>query len=824
LDTGGRLSTQDPSERPPSRRTSERRQADRALRECEERYRALFDSIDCVYLHDFEGRFLDANLATLELLGYQYHEMLNLSFSSLLDDDQRAKASGVLAELRQTGSQKTLTEFRLRRKTGEYADVETRASVVLRRGLPYAVLGIGHDITERKQVEASLEKTRKELAATKRAEDAAREYAESIINTVREPVIALDQDLRVVTVSRSFQEFFQVDPVETRGQLIYDLGNKQWDIPKLRELLETILPQGAIFDGYKVEHDFSAIGRRTMLLNARQIEQGLGKERIILLAIEDITEREQIEEALRESEERHRRLFETMTQGVIYRGANGAIVSANPAAERILGLSLDQMMGRTSSDPGWETTREDGSDFPGNEHPAMVALRTGEPVYGVIMAVRSSVESKRRWITVDAIPQFLPGETAPSSVYTTFTDITERKQGEEALRQSEEELRQSQKMEAVGQLAGGIAHDFNNLLTAILGYSDMILASGASSLDEVRPDIEEIKLAGERASVLTKQILAFSRRQALRPTVVSLNEVIAGVEPLLRRTLGENIDLVSFQGPDLGNVEADVHQFEQVIMNLAVNARDAMVSGGRLTLETANVELGEEYCRTHPEVVPGSYIMLSVSDTGVGMDEATCARVFEPFFTSKPPGQGTGLGLATVYGIVRQSHGSISVYSEPSKGTSFKVYLPLAAQSGIPAEIVIPPCESARGSETVMVVEDEAALRSLVERILGGAGYTTLAFGTAIEALGALERGEYPIDLLLTDVMLSGALQGDDLARAVRAARPDLSILFMSGYPRNAVVHAGRLDEGVNFLEKPFTPEALVTTVRTVLDRPRGSG
>ena len=818
------MSTQDPSERPPSRRTSERRQADRALRECEERYRALFDSIDCVYLHDFEGRFLDANLATLELLGYQYHEMLNLSFSSLLDDDQRAKASGVLAELRQTGSQKTLTEFRLRRKTGEYADVETRASVVLRRGLPYAVLGIGHDITERKQVEASLEKTRKELAATKRAEDAAREYAESIINTVREPVIALDQDLRVVTVSRSFQEFFQVDPVETRGQLIYDLGNKQWDIPKLRELLETILPQGAIFDGYKVEHDFSAIGRRTMLLNARQIEQGLGKERIILLAIEDITEREQIEEALRESEERHRRLFETMTQGVIYRGANGAIVSANPAAERILGLSLDQMMGRTSSDPGWETTREDGSDFPGNEHPAMVALRTGEPVYGVIMAVRSSVESKRRWITVDAIPQFLPGETAPSSVYTTFTDITERKQGEEALRQSEEELRQSQKMEAVGQLAGGIAHDFNNLLTAILGYSDMILASGASSLDEVRPDIEEIKLAGERASVLTKQILAFSRRQALRPTVVSLNEVIAGVEPLLRRTLGENIDLVSFQGPDLGNVEADVHQFEQVIMNLAVNARDAMVSGGRLTLETANVELGEEYCRTHPEVVPGSYIMLSASDTGVGMDEATCARVFEPFFTTKAPGQGTGLGLATVYGIVRQSHGSISVYSEPSKGTSFKVYLPLAAQSGIPAEIVIPPCESARGSETVMVVEDEAALRSLVERILGGAGYTTLAFGTAIEALGALERGEYPIDLLLTDVMLSGALQGDDLARAVRAARPDLSILFMSGYPRNAVVHAGRLDEGVNFLEKPFTPEALVTTVRTVLDRPRGSG
>ena len=534
---------------------------------------------------------------------------------------------------------------------------------------------------------------------------------------------------------------------------------------------------------------------------------------------DDITERTQAEGVARESEERHRRLFETMTQGVVYRAADGAIVSANPAAERILGRSLDQMMERTSSDPGWEATREDGSDFPGNEHPAMVALRTGKPVYGVIMGVRDSAKNERRWITADAIPQFLPGETTPSSVYTIFIDITERKQAEEALRQSEEELRQSQKMEAVGQLAGGIAHDFNNLLTAILGYSDMILASGASSVDEVRPDLEEIKRAGERAGALTKQILAFSRRQALRPTVVSLNEVIAGMEPLLRRTLGENIDLASFKDPDLGYVDADVHQFEQVIMNLAVNARDAMVSGGRLTLETANVELGEEYCHTHPEATPGSYVMLSVSDTGVGMDEATCARVFEPFFTSKAPGQGTGLGLATVYGIVRQSSGSISVYSEPGQGTSFKVYLPLSAQSGIPAEIVIPPRKSARGSETVMVVEDEAALRSLIERILGGAGYTTLTFSSAAEALGALEQGECSVDLLLTDVMLSGALQGDDLARAVRAARPDLPVLFVSGYPRNAIVHAGRLDEGVNFLEKPFTPEALAAMVREVLDR-----
>ena len=446
-------------------------------------------------------------------------------------------------------------------------------------------------------------------------------------------------------------------------------------------------------------------------------------------------------------------------------------------------------------------------------------FKTGAPQVCELRMVRK--DGRRFWARLEATPA--SDADGATVCRIAVSDITEHKQAEEALRQSEEQLRQSQKMEAVGQLAGGIAHDCNNLLTAVLGYSDMILASGASSLEEVRSDVEEIKLAGERASALTKQILAFSRRQALRPTVVSLDEVLAGMESLLSRTLGENIDLVCVNNPDLGHVQADAHQFEQVIMNLALNARDAMVSGGRLTLETANVELGEQYCRTHPEAVPGSYVMLSVSDTGVGMDEATCERVFEPFFTTKAPGQGTGLGLATVYGTVRQSSGSISVYSEPGKGTSFKIYLPRAAQPGIPAEIVIPRRESARGSETVMVVEDEAALRNLVERILGGAGYTTHAFGSAAEALGAFERGEYAIDLLLTDVMLSGAIQGDDLARAVRAARPDLPVLFMSGYARNAIVHAGRLDEGVNFLEKPFTAEALTNTVREVLDSGDGS-
>jgi two-component system cell cycle sensor histidine kinase/response regulator CckA len=398
-------------------------------------------------------------------------------------------------------------------------------------------------------------------------------------------------------------------------------------------------------------------------------------------------------------------------------------------------------------------------------------------------------------------------------------DITERKLAEQALRQTEEQLRQSQKMEAVGQLAGGIAHDFNNLLTAIIGYSELTLMKLQDQDQDLRSDVEQILRAAERASALTRQILAFSRRQALRPSVVSLNEVLEGMEPMLRRTLGENIDLVSLRHPDLGHTEVDVHQFEQVLMNLALNARDAMPAGGRLTLETANVALDEEYCRTHVGATPGSCVMLAVSDNGVGMNEATVERAFEPFYTTKPPGEGTGLGLATVYGIVKQSRGYINVYSELGRGTAFKIYLPRVTPREGMVEMAPVKRPSSRGHERIVVVEDEPSLRSLIERLLGDMGYEVVCFGSADDAMVALESGRVSAELLLTDVVLPGAMQGNDLVRRVHEFRPDLPVLYMSGYTRNAIVHAGRLDEGVNFIEKPFTPDALARMVRTVLDQ-----
>jgi PAS domain S-box-containing protein len=404
-------------------------------------------------------------------------------------------------------------------------------------------------------------------------------------------------------------------------------------------------------------------------------------------------------------------------------------------------------------------------------------------------------------------------------VYGFFQDITDHKRVEESLRERDEQLRQSQKMEAVGQLAGGIAHDFNNLLTAIIGYSDLVLSDKEAEGLNLREDVEEIKHAAERAASLTKQILAFSRRQALRPSVVSLNEILAGVMPLLRRTLGEDIDLVSSLSSDLGHAEIDLHQFEQVLMNLALNARDAMPSGGRLTIETANVELDEEYCLTHPEAAPGGCVMLAVSDTGIGMDEATRERVFEPFFTTKAQGAGTGLGLSTVYGIVKQSGGSIFVYSEPAKGTTFKIYLPRAASYEAAEGVAVPDHIPGAGNEIIVVVEDESSLRSLIGRVLGDAGYEVISFESADDAAAAFEQGLGAVDLLLTDVVLPGVMQGNDLARSVQISRPDLPVVYMSGYPRDAIVHAGRLDAGVHFVEKPFTSEALTTIVRTILNR-----
>jgi two-component system cell cycle sensor histidine kinase/response regulator CckA len=507
--------------------------------------------------------------------------------------------------------------------------------------------------------------------------------------------------------------------------------------------------------------------------------------------------RRRAEEALRASEERFRALVENSSDVLVMIDAAGRVTYTTPSADRHFGWERGDLIGQRAI------------DFLHADDIAMLtprvadSLRTpGEPV-SAELRVRHADGTYR---TIEGMAVNRLHEPAVAGIVVNARDVTER-------RLLEEQLRQVQKMEAVGRLAGGIAHDFNNLLTAILGYCNLLLEDLPPD-NVMRSDLEEIRKAGDRAAALTRQLLAFSRRQMLQPQTIELSALVAELDKMLRRLLGEDIDLVMALAANLPAIKADPASIEQILINLAVNARDAMPAGGRLTIETTSVELHGAYLGVHPAVIAGRYVMLAVSDTGEGMDAATRARVFEPFFTTKGQGKGTGLGLATVYGLVKQSGGYIWVYSEPGHGTVFKVYLP-------PIEIAAgretdPDDRTRSGSETVLVVEDEDAVRALGSEVLRRHGYAVLEARDALEALRVVERHQDLIDLMVTDVVMPH-MTGRDLADRIREARPSLKVLFMSGYTDHAVVYR-ELSAGVPFLQKPFTPDTLARKVRAVLD------
>ena len=532
-------------------------------------------------------------------------------------------------------------------------------------------------------------------------------------------------------------------------------------------------------------------------------------EQLIYAIARDITEmklaqavliRAREEEARSKSEMHYRELVENATYGIYRSTTDGTFLYVNSGLAAMLGYqSKDELLAANLADHIY-----------GNPSERSRIIEKAAQI-GRLEAVE--VEWKRKDgkpIKVHLSERAVRDEQGQLEGFEAIVEnVTEQ-------RSLEQQFRQAQKMEAVGRLSGGIAHDFNNLLGVIIGYSEF-LEERLDQNDQLRKNAEEIKKAGQRAASLTRQLLAFSRQQVLEPRVVDLNTVVAETEKMLRRLIGEDIALTTALASELGRVKADQGQIEQVIVNLAVNARDAMPHGGKLILETANVELDEAFASQHSPTVPGRYVMLAVTDTGVGMEKEVQAHIFEPFFTTKGKDKGTGLGLSVVYGVVKQSGGYIWVYSEPGKGTTFKIYLPLVEEAVEKADQSTRPAKPLQGSETILLVEDEESLRHLTRTLLIESGYTVLEAKSGTQALEIARAHRGTIHLLLTDMVMPG-MSGDVLADQLSLLCPDIKVLFMSGYTDYAVAAHGALEVGTFLLQKPFTRDALMGKVREVLD------
>jgi two-component system cell cycle sensor histidine kinase/response regulator CckA len=526
-----------------------------------------------------------------------------------------------------------------------------------------------------------------------------------------------------------------------------------------------------------------------------------GRAAEVVLA-NDVTERMRAEQALRESEERYRELVENAHDIIYEHDLNGNYTSINKAGERITGYSHEETL-------QLDLAQTIAPEFLEKAHDMLRRKLAGETITAYEL---ETIAKDGHQISLEVNSSLVFQNGVAVGVQGIARDVTKRKQ-------LEEQLRQSQKLEAIGQLAGGVAHDFNNLLTVIGGYSDLLLRKLPAD-GPLRAHASEIKKAGDRASGLTRQLLAFSRKQILQPKLLDLNGVVSDLDKMLRRLIGEDVDLLTIAGPGLGQVKADPGQIEQVVVNLVVNARDAMTSGGKVTIETANARLTADYVHQHPQCVPGAYVMLAISDNGAGIDSAIRDRIFEPFFSTKGAGKGTGLGLSTVYGIVKQSGGHIWVYSEVNKGTTFKIYLP-RVDEGINDETDHTQLTAVPGgNETILLVEDEAQVRQIAQQILESLGYCVMTAENGEQALTLASAYSGEIDLMVTDVVMP-QMGGRELVEQLSPLRRNLRVIFMSGYTDDAIVRHGLMDDHLEFIQKPFTADALARKIRTTLDAER---
>lgn len=645
-------------------------------------------------------------------------------------------------------------------------------------------------ITELKQAEASLRQLAQVSAASS-------DY-----------IVLIGSDFRYLFANDGYLKARRLRPGEIVGHHMREIVGPERFEQLGRPQVEAGL-RGEAVEAFEWT-DFGEGNLRFLHVRVTPFREADGTISGVVMSGRDITERMRAEEALRESEERLRLATDAARMGVWERDLKRDRLMWSPMAEHLNGF-----------EPG---------SFPGTEaafrellHPdslptylaARRRVREGDGIYHAELRFRLR-DGRERWGLVTG-RLIRDDDGQPARIVGVDLDITERKRAEEEREKLQAQLTQAQKMESVGRLAGGVAHDFNNMLQAILG-------NAALALQDLPPDsparesLEEIEKSARRSADLTRQLLTFARKQTISPRILDLNDTVAGMLKMLRRLIGEDTALSWVPGANLWPVKLDSSQIDQVLANLCVNARDAIGSLGTVTIETANVTLDDAYVQNHPEGVPGDYVTLSVSDTGKGMDAETQSHLFEPFFTTKELGKGTGLGLATVFGIVKQNHGLISVRSEPGRGTTFKIYLPRAEAEALAATSAVRK-RDLRGTETVLLVEDEDQVLVLAQRILQQHGYTVLAARSPEAAVKLAEQHAGPIHLLITDVVMPG-MNGRELRQRLAACQPGLRCLYMSGYTADVIAHHGVLDEGVQFLQKPFTIESLAERVREALKQP----
>jgi hypothetical protein len=749
-----------------------------------EEFFALCSDMLCILEPD--GRIAVANPAFLAAFGYEEREVANRRFPDLVVEDDRADLEKAM---RAAASAPGATfAVRCRSRDGSSRPVEWRARV----GPGGDLYLIGTDVSERRQAE----RARHELASR----------FEAILQALPDIVAEVNLDKAYTWVNRAGYEFFGEDVIGKDASFFFEEPTD--------EAYAKVQP---IFDGSEetiaVEtwQRRSDGERRLLAWWCRALKDENGRVVGALSTARDITGERAMEAALRESRETALALFENAAQGILWIDAEGTILSFNAMAERMFGYRREEIVGKNL-----ELLMPEKFAEAHRRHQGAYFKKPKSRPMGVGMDLVARRRDGSEFPVEISLSHIA---TANGTMAVAFVnDVSERHRSEKERQKLERSLEHATKMEAVGRLAGGIAHDFNNLLTALSGFAEVVL----DELPEDHPlhvGARETLKTCQRSTSLVRRLLAVSRRQMLQPELLDLNLKIAEIEKLLRSVLGEDVDLAVKLEKDLGFVRADQSQIEQVILNLVVNARDAMPRGGRLTIETSQIDVDESFQDQHPGLKPGPYVLVSVSDTGCGMDGETMKHIFEPFFTTKERGKGTGLGLATVYGIVSQSEGKIWVYSKPGTGTTFRIYLPRIARDGEAKASSSASRPSERGSETVLVVEDENTVRLVAVGNLRKAGYRVLEAANAEEALRVASSHEGPIHLVLTDVLMPG-IHGPALVKLLEERRPAIRALYMSGHADDALLHHGILDGGFSFLEKPFTRAELTRTVRQVLDGP----